>query len=210
MNTRSGARAFQRFAGRAGVEAAVEHNLARAIARAARVVRRCRARARPRPGCPSLVVDRQDQPARTPPGVLRDLGELGHVPELVRLAELALRIGLASGSESETSRSRSGSPATRPGDLLDDLLAAAGELLELGANNPGSDNKRSSPARSSGNSRTQSGNASSHNDSACPANSVNIPSPLDQELAHYQRILKTSRTRTETPAHILTFSAGSN
>jgi len=59
------------------------------------------------------VRGRQDQSTCAAAGVLGDLGQLGHIAELVGLADLPLRIGLASGSNNGTNLSLIGSPATR-------------------------------------------------------------------------------------------------
>ncbi len=58
-----------------------------------------------------------------------------------------------------------------------------------GPNNPGSESNKSNAARSSGNSLTSTGKASSHNDSACPADNINIPTPFNQKPTHLQDIL---------------------
>jgi hypothetical protein len=58
-----------------------------------------------------------------------------------------------------------------------------------GHNNPGSDSNTSNAARSSGNSLTSIGKASSHRHSGCSAKSVSINSPFDEKTHHQQGIL---------------------
>ena len=89
MNTRRGRRAGERGAGRSGVEPAVERDLrGRIPSRAAR--QQFRAAACSRPGCRSATGPGRTSPLAPRLGVLGHLRDLRDVPELVRLAELAL------------------------------------------------------------------------------------------------------------------------
>src|SRR5207302_8930732 len=58
-----------------------------------------------------------------------------------------------------------------------------------GHNIAGSDSNASSPARSSGNSLTSIGKASSHRHSGCSAKSVSMHSPFDEKTHNQQGIL---------------------
>ena len=117
----------RRWSGRVGSRRRARPRAGRS--RAARARRRSRAAACSRPGCPARS-RRQDQPARAAPGVLGHLGQLRHVPELVRLAELALadRSRVRVGERDEPVFDRLARHALL--DLPGDLLAAVGQLLE--------------------------------------------------------------------------------
>jgi hypothetical protein len=76
--------------------------------------------------------------------------------------------------------------------------------------NSGSDNNLSSAAKSSGNSRTSIGSASSHKHSGQPAQSVSThPPQIDQKPIHKQVFCQSDRTEPY-PKPDPTFSAGSS
>ena len=127
----------RRARGRAGArrrrreEAAVERELARAQVERGPARRPVAGQQVGLVGRADLAGGRDDQAARAAAGVLAQLGELDRRSRTRSAARsLPLRIGRASGSVIETSRSVIFSPAEALADLARDLAGALGQLLQ--------------------------------------------------------------------------------